>query len=409
MVAASLPLLIAAGCAQPQAEAVGHLARASVAIRGVRPSIREIETVAASPDRLGEIVDGWFDDPGFGDTVRDMHGAQFLLRIDTRPHLEPVGPLSSYTQAEIIASLDEEALRLIERIVVEGRPYTEIVTADTTMADPIVSAAHGPPHDPDGPEWQETVWPDGRPAAGILSSTSLWQRHMSSNTNHHRTRASFVLSKLLCAPFPAGSVVSDPTLTDALREEPACAGCHDTLDPLSAAFAGFRDYVLPRDNRNATERGCPPEGAHLCAPIAMWDPTLAPPPLPPAALAGRPVADLADLGRAVADDPRFAACTARRFAAWLHATPEQDVPNDRVEALARTLVAADFDVRQLVRAIVTDPAYAPSGSTPPMPMRGGQLEAFVEDLTGLAPMTATSADGQANMTSLPMFLESMTM
>ncbi|MEZ4238414.1 MAG: DUF1585 domain-containing protein [Myxococcota bacterium] len=388
MVQAMLPLLATAwiACDRPAEAPVHQLVRASMALRGVRPSPGEIAALQADPGQLEALVTGWLDDPRFGETVRDMHAEQFLLRIDSRDHLEPLGPLAGWTQAEITASLDEEPLRLIERIVTEGRPYTEIVTADRAVADPVTAAAHGALRDP-GEGWVEADWGDDRPLAGILSSTSLWQRHMSSNVNHHRTRAHFVLSDLLCQDFPAGNVQSRVETGDALTDDPTCGACHQTLDPLASAFYGFRDYVLPADNALAEGRGCPPDGAWACTPLGMWDDALQADReaenMPPAALFGQPVADLADLGRQIAAQPAFARCTARRFASWLGQLPEERVPDAEVDRLTDVLEASGFDARAVVLDVVLDPAFArEDGWAGPLRARPEQLARLVEDLTG---------------------------
>jgi hypothetical protein len=412
-------------CSGGPPEPIGPLVRASMSVRGVRPSLDEIEAVRADPARLEDIVVGWFDDPRFGETVRDMHAEQMLMRIDTRDHLRPLGPLAAFSEAEITASLDEEPLRMIERIVTEGRPYTEIVTGGTAMASAITSAAHGLSwggptrglswggptqglsHSSSGPEWQESTWSDGRPTAGILSSTSLWQRHMSSNVNLHRSRANFVLSELLCQPFPPGNVISrpepEPGQGDALTENPGCAGCHQTLDPLASVFYGFRDYVLPSDNAQAEERGCPPEGAWACTPLTFWDPELVGlrelEGMPPPALFGEPVSDLADLGRKIAARPEFAACTARRFAGWLGQVPPEDVPEEDVERLVDALVAADWDARALVLAVVLDPEFSSPGfaAREPLRVRPEQLARMIEDLTGWRWTDVVGGYGQVDL------------
>ncbi|MEL6180903.1 MAG: hypothetical protein AAFS10_18225, partial [Myxococcota bacterium] len=50
-----------------------HLVRASMALRGVRPSVEELETVRANPDALPGVVDTYIESEAFGTTIRDMH------------------------------------------------------------------------------------------------------------------------------------------------------------------------------------------------------------------------------------------------------------------------------------------------------------------------------------------------
>ncbi|MEQ1508695.1 MAG: hypothetical protein ABMB14_41090, partial [Myxococcota bacterium] len=361
---------------------VEALIRASMALRGVRPSIDEVEAVAGGAP-LEPIARRWLSEPTFGATIRDLHAEQLLVRFDVRNHVKSVGPLRGVPEGDLVRRLDEEPLAFVEQVVAQGRPYTEIVTADTTMADRTVAAAYGLPYDDAGPEWQELPWSDGRPAAGILSSSTVWQRFMSSTTNHHRSRANLVRSILLCDPFVGGSVVSDPTALDALADDPACGACHSELDPLSSAFFGFRDYVLPGDNVAATQAGCPPELAWACYPLKMWDPagtvSRDDANMPPAALGDVPLDDVGDLGLAIAADPRFATCTARRFAGYLTQRPIEDVPDDEADRLADLLIDAGWDARELALAVVLDPAFLDGG---PQQARPEQVARTFEALTG---------------------------
>lgn len=360
-----------------------------MAVRGVRPSTDDVRAVLQDPDALETLAREWVADPRFGETVRDMHAEQLLVRIDTRQHLPPSGPLKGTSASMRIASLDEEPLRLVEHLVTIGRPYTEIVTSPLTMADPIVAIAHGVEIDRSVDDWQEGTWIDGRPPAGILSSTTLWQRFMSSDTNHHRARANLVLSTLLCDPLPQGNVAGNPLNPD-VATDPACAGCHQRLDPVGGALWGFRRYVLPSEVNDAYAGGCPPQvdGASnpFCYPIRMWDDVLVDDregfDLPEPALDGLPVTDLADLGRAIAADPRFATCTTRRFAGYLTQTPPLDVPDAQVDAWTRVLVDSGWDARELVLAIVLDPSFAPTGTVLPQLVRPEQLDRMMTDLTG---------------------------
>lgn len=385
-----LPLALFA-CSGPDPRgAVDHLVRASIALRGVRPAPDEVLAVHDDPSALDRIVRGWLDDPRLGETVRDLHAEQLLVRIDSRAHPPPVGDLAGVPIGAIAASLDEEPLRLIEHVVTSGRPYTDIVTTDLALADPVVALAYGVPYDPEGPEWQASTWDDGRPAAGILSSTTLWQRHMSSDTNHHRTRGALVTAALLCDDLQARSAVSVVTpaqAEDAVREDPACTGCHAVLDPVSSAFWGFERYLLPSEIQQAHAAGCPPGQDAACYPLRMWNPDLVANRqqlgLPEPGLYGDPVDDLSALGRAIAADPRFPTCTARRFAGWMTRTPPADVDDAWARALGETLVASGWDARELMFAIATSPRLAPGpDAAPAVAIRPEQLARTVEALTG---------------------------
>ncbi len=368
-----------------------HLLRASIRLRSRPPAPEEVERVRGDPGAVAALVQAWSqDDEAIGALVRDIHAESLLVRFDTQNKMPPVGPLAEYSAGQVAASLDEAPLKLIEQVVISDRPYTEIVTTNMVMADAVVSAAYGPAHDPEGPTWQESVWPDGRPAAGILSSTTLWQRHPTGNFNFHRSRATVVANALLCDDVTtrtaAGAI--DPRFQEeAVRTDPDCVACHAILDPLASTFWGLAPYTLPGQVAQAHEADCAGSHADYCYPLAYWRPELEAERevhgLPPAALYGEPVASLSDLGETIARDPRFASCTVRRFWSYLARIPQRDVPADLERQLTRRFVDGGYDARQLLADIVAHPRFAPtSAAAPAAHVRPQQMVRTIEAITG---------------------------
>lgn len=370
---------------------VDHLVRASMALRGLRPSADEVRTIHDEPHQLAPIVRSWFDDPAFADTVRDMAAEWLLVRNDvTIPPPVAAGPLAAVDEHTIRTSGHEEPLKLVERVVVEGRPFTDIVTSGSAFADPIVAAAYGMPYDEAGPHWQETAYADGRPAAGILASTSLWRRHQSANGNFQRGRAAWILETLLCDDLALRGLVgaTDPTRQeDAIRDDPECAACHAVLDPVASSLWGIHRYIVRPEILDAYAAGCEGEYERYCYPLGMWDPaqvdTWRAHDLPEPALYGQPVDGLRGLGQAIAANPRFATCTAKRFWSWTTRTSIHDPSDALVDALAHTLVENDWDARELLVDLVTRPEFGPqAGLVPPQTVRPEQLARSIEALTG---------------------------
>jgi hypothetical protein len=386
-----LALLLA--CSQPtttvDADALDHAVRASMAIRGVRPTGEELQQVILDPGALETLVPLWLEDPRFAETVRDQHALHLQLRTSNIGKVPPVGPLAGIDLGAIATSLDEAPLRLISDIVTTGRPYSEVLTTGDTWANDIVATVHGLAFDPTGPRWQRTRWADGRPAAGVLSDTAFNQRYMSSNTNFHRARAAAALSAFLCRDLlAAGAAVSAaPTLTDpntaesAVRSDPNCIGCHNTLDVVASAFWGMHPYILSSDVAAAYRQGCP-EGS-ACFPLPFWDPTQVEGwrehDLPAPQWRGASTQGLAELARALTADPDFADCTARRFHGWHTGRTPAEVPDDVAETLTDVLNAAHGDARALVAASVLHPDFM---RAPRRAIRPEELVRTVEALTG---------------------------
>ena len=159
---------------------VEHLVRASMALRGMRPSLDDLNAVQADATKLPGIIDGYLNSDAFGDTMRDLHNEALLVRTDTvifPSGFPAVGALKGYDLQRINVAIQEEPLKLIEQVVMEDRPYSEIVTADFAMADGIVADVWGMQHSSSMDAWEKTQWPDTMPRAGVLSSPAFFNRH----------------------------------------------------------------------------------------------------------------------------------------------------------------------------------------------------------------------------------------
>lgn len=371
----------------PTPDAVDHLVRASVAVRGLRPTPDEVAAVRTDPDALEAVVDAWLDSDAFGAAVRDQHAEMLHLRGHVTGKLPAVGPLEGVPSKDLDHALDEAPLKLVEDIVRSGRPYTELLTTERTFTNALGAVVHGLPYDPEGAEWQATTWADGRPAAGLLADTAVLQRYQSSLSNHHRGRGALVLSAFLCdgvleASVDAGTPpeIDEPS-EDRTLTDPLCSSCHATLDPVSSAFFGFDRYILAKDVSAAYAAGCP-DGAP-CFPLPMWRPddegSWADVGMPAPAFRGVPAPDLEALGRDLAASRDFATCAARRFHGWHTGRAYRDVPDDVADTLADVLVDSGYDARALVKASVLSEAFA---EAPPRSVRPEELARTVEALTG---------------------------
>ena len=366
-----------------------HLVRAAMALRGVRPSMSELAAVAADPNALPGIVDSYLATPEFGATIRDLHNEVLLLRIQW-PDLTPGanGSMGRYSFDEIGNSYFQEPLRLIENIVMTDQPYTRIVTANYTMADPIVAKMYGMTYS--GTGWQPVSWPDARPSAGILVSDALHLRYRSAGFNYHRGRANAIARALLCHDFLTSDVIIDPSVNladpavvaQAVVSDPSCAACHQALDPLASYFfpfvqgtIGAPGWTYPFTIYDAT-------GA-----TGWWGTTNR----PPSYFGHDDVVGLDGLGQAMAADPRFAQCAATNFASYLTEVPASQLSPVWIAELQNTFMQSNYSAKQLARAIVlSDPFRVASAGDPVAAQtmvgyqkaRPAQLERMLWALTG---------------------------
>ena len=363
-----------------------HLTRASLALRGVRPSLPDLRAVDADPSSLAAIVDRYLASPEFGETVRDLHNEVWLLRHQQVGISLP--PLPGTTMNEMNASIFEEPLKLVEDVVMTDQPYTQIVTADYTMADPIVATAWGLPHS-GAPAWERTQRIDPPDKAGILTSPAIFVRYRSSGFNNNRGRANAISRGLLCHDFLDSQIRVDSSIdisrpdivNNAVVNNPSCAGCHQTLDPLASYFFGYPYGPLALDK--------------ITYPLDIyntdkWNSWFLVTNRPPAYF-GEDVVGLEGLGAAIAADPRFARCAAIHFASYLTERDHRELSPLWIAELQAAFTKDHFNAKHLARAIVlSDELRAVSDDDPVdaegvigyQKLRPAQLRRMLRDLTG---------------------------
>ncbi len=384
-------ILLALACADPVvpahplADPGARLVRASLLVRGHRPSATELAEFRAAPYTLPDRIDAWMAEPTFGANVRDALNEWWRTRVTHRNLLPMLGPLEGVDRGAVATSLGEAPLIFAEQVVLEGRPFTDVLTTTGAWVDPHVAAVFGLEHDPAGPLWQAPN-PGSRPVAGILSVDPLWFRHITGDANAQRSRAEFVYDRLLCdgltdLPLPIGDL---SPASNAVATEPACTGCHDVLDPAAANFFGWRRYALQNEVTQAYLNAC--ADPTYCYPLAWYEPEdttgWSEAGLPPPGFEHLPTKDLATFASAVATDPRFLACTARRLRGWLTQTDPLTLPSAVVDADVATLNAHGNRLDALWKSIVLEPAVTGTDAPGPLLVRPEALARSVEFFTG---------------------------
>jgi hypothetical protein len=411
------------GCEREEASAdyllldpVEHAVRTSMVLRGVRPSVAELERVRQDPAAIEALVDEWVESPEFALVTKDMYAEWLQVRADVIDPLPAIGLLEGRLLHEMSSSLSEAPLELVRYVVDNDLPLTELVTTDVAMADPVVASVYGMPYDPQGPTWQPSRWTDGRPAAGLLVDSELWRRHESAGSNFNRLRANVVSDVFLCSDFSTRDVVVEGGITisdefevaSAVQTQTECINCHQALDPLATHFFGFKKQTKRTTVTKAFAADCDPAPyddpfkpyaeIEYCYPLELystededwwqyWE-------LPDPGFYGQPSGDLQDLGELIADDPRFAQCTARRFYGWMTQSDPYGIPLPLASELQQVLVDSGFRAEALAKAVVLSDsfrAYAPRpGRAPAIPAAGiqiarpEQVARSVEALTGFA-------------------------
>ena len=175
-------------------------------------------------------------------------------------------------------------LELIAYVAENDLPYTEILTADYIMANPMTAEGYGAPTrfaDPDDPfefrpseivsyyrDDESKVWEYSLefgtkvsdpgnlqtiyPHAGILNTTVFLRRYPTTATNRNRARARWTYYHFLGLDVEkSASRTTDPVaLADTnnpTMHNPNCTVCHSVLDPVAGAFQNYGDEGLYKD------------------------------------------------------------------------------------------------------------------------------------------------------------------
>ena len=118
-------------------------------------------------------------------------------------------------------SVGDEPLRILAHIVENELPYTEIVVGDWTMANELLAQAW--PLTIQGETgWKKVHYTDARPAAGILSTNSMWWRYGSTASSANRGKANAISKILLCNDYLSKTISFDRSVNllddDALND-----------------------------------------------------------------------------------------------------------------------------------------------------------------------------------------------
>ena len=175
-------------------------------------------------------------------------------------------------------------LELIAHVVENDLPYTEVLTADYIMANPMASEAYGSTtsfddgedplefrpseivsyyRDDDSKTIEEergvgiriiepgNLWTD-YPHAGILNTTVFLLRYPTTPTNRNRARSRWTYYHFLGLDIEKSA--SRTTDADALADtdnptmkNPACTVCHSVMDPVAGAFQNYGERGEYRD------------------------------------------------------------------------------------------------------------------------------------------------------------------
>jgi hypothetical protein len=376
--------------------------RASLDLRGVRPTSAELLALDANPDALDAAIDAFVDDVHFGERVKDFFAPAYRTRVQEYFRGDP-----AWTSAEVQKAIGEEPLELIAHLAVNNIPYNQVVTAPYTVVDRAMLGLWPLEEiDADGaalaPGKMRARYTDGRVHAGVLSMNSFYWRHPSSVENANRGRTNALTTALLCSDylqrpieFPRDLDLLDTTsINNAIRQNNACTACHSTMDPIGAHMWGFMyDAIAPNvfstykaEREREWQRYLIGTGTENFAPSYYGKPT---------------DGTLRGLGDAMADDDRLVRCAVKRvYEGMMGGSATLDDEGALVEH-REAFLAGQLSLKALVRSVAKDPAYRGvarksvyGGYPAPVLKKVIGTELMQEQLAAMTGMTMLSADGR---------------
>lgn len=285
----------------------------------------------------------------------------------------------------VAASLALEPMQLIAHVVINERPYTEVLTADYIVVNPYSAEIYGGNvafnDATDFNEWREgeiTEYyrcsicnqnsplvsydiPTVYPHAGILNSPAFLSRYPSTSTNRNRARARWAYYLFLGVDIEGLSErTTDP---EALADEnnptlnnPNCVVCHTIMDPVAGAFQNYGDDGFYRDQRfgenslPGSYRNDPNSGFQLGD---TWYSDMLPPGFIDK-LAPNPDNSLQWLAQEFVNDSRFGTGTVNFWYAAVMGRDPYDQPENPEDADYQSSLAAYSTEQQLMQAIAAD-------------------------------------------------------
>lgn len=377
------------GSAQEQAVSLSAselLARASLDLRGIRPTTEELDAVERDPTRVDAMIADYVDHPAFGERIKDMFAGAWRTRIDAYPLPDEQEGLES----PLHAAIGEEPLDLLAYIALNDLPLTHLLEAQDTFVDPIMLSLW--PLEELSPEAGMSLpagtvrarYTDERPTAGVLSMNAVYWRHSSTVENANRGRANALSQALLCQSyldrpidFPTDLDLTDSeSIREAIAENPACQGCHSTLDPLASYLWG---YMYPESDL--------PGSTYEVGQERAWAIYTGAAP----GFYGQPGERLVDLADHVAGDERFVSCAVRRVYEGMLGRPAELSDEGALAEHREAFLDGDLSLKALVRSVLTDPSYRGEAWTPrfggeprPMPVKVAPVRVVAASLTDLS-------------------------
>ncbi len=370
-----------------------QLYRTVLALGSRLPTTAEVNAVEAATDQAGvdaaldPIIENLMTEDGFFTRVQEMYNDVLLTNrdADDRGNVDDNFDLDAFANRDYYEDnfsgnqrsdlreatnygIARAPIELVKYVVENGRPFTEIVTADYVMVNPYAAKIYddiGPngfAYDPgsnanadrdDFRPINDLRQSDGTsvPLAGIAGTHAFLGRYPSTNTNVNRARARYVFDYFLGIDIEGLAARDGLDLENVVGavptyEDPQCTVCHDVMDPIAGLFTK-RDNGGEYDPGNTYRHTQTTQGVPRMVPAGYsLDPADALP-------SGEDLTPLQWLGTRLAADDRFAQHNVRIVFEGLTGITPSSASATFLNDTKNSFIASNYDFRQIVKDIVS--------------------------------------------------------
>jgi hypothetical protein len=300
-----------------------------------------------TPDQLRAQAERMFDAPAARESAADLH-SQWL---DLKTVYAVTKDLSIYREftEEVRDDLVHETLSFLEEIVWNDEgSVSDIFAAPYTMLNGRLADFYGV-KGATGEEFVRVPLPEGE-RLGLLTQGSLMAIHGKINRTSPVHRGIFVRHEILCETLPAAPEkvpaleLIDPNLPvrermKQHRDDPACSGCHELMDPVGFAFEHYDTVGRYRD---IDEKGNAIDSS------AQWLDISEDRPL-------RDFANAVEFSAALAEDPGVAECVSEQWYSYAMGRSDNQYDECTLDVLGE--IAATGSVRDMVLSLVEQEVF----------------------------------------------------
>lgn len=254
-------------------------------------------------------------------------------------------------------SMQEENLAFVEEVIFDGPGTLEaLLTSTNTRVDAALADIYG--IDPPASGWKNvSLEPTER--AGLLTMPAFLAAHGHAVQPSPVLRGVFILDRLLCAPPPApppgvqtdtnpmdpgGSPKTNRAKYEAHIQDPVCASCHVFIDGAGFPFEQFDSIGRFQTLENGL--AIDTSGELFAIDVAG------------------PVSDAVDLAHRLASSEDVRRCVTKQWFRYAFGRVEEQQDMCTINVIDDAFAASGTNLRQLILAIVTSPAFThrPGGS-----------------------------------------------